>query len=132
MSSQSRSISILSWNVRGLGEPDKCKLVSATISSVRPVLIMLQETKLANIDALKARSFLPAFLDCYHFIGSYGSRGGVISAWDSSVLSKTSFVSRHHSLTISFSYNLSDISFTASNIYAPSDHSLSLISSSLN
>lgn len=77
MSSQSRSISILSWNVRGLGEPDKCKLVSATISSVRPVLIMLQETKLANIDALKARSFLPAFLDCYHFIGSYGSRGAL-------------------------------------------------------
>lgn len=122
MSSNSRSLSILSWNVRGLGDQSKCNVVSSDIFCERPVLALLQETKLANVNPGKAHAFLPSYLNDFMSIGSYGSRGGLVTAWDSSFLVKTSYISRHHTLSITFEYSLVNLSFTVTNVYAPSDH----------
>ena len=53
---------ILSWNVRGLGENDKCSLVRDTITSCCPRVVCLQETKLPSLSSFKLRSFLPTNL----------------------------------------------------------------------
>uniref|UniRef100_A0A0E0D6M1 Uncharacterized protein n=1 Tax=Oryza meridionalis TaxID=40149 RepID=A0A0E0D6M1_9ORYZ len=88
----------------------------------RPALALLQESKLSNVDVAKACAFLPSYLSDYIFIGAYGTRGGLVSAWDGSILNKTAYISRHHSLSITFDYALANLSFTVTNIYAPSDH----------
>lgn len=87
------------------------------------MLALLQETKLANVTPAKARAFLPNYLSDFMSIGAYGSRGRLVSAWDSNILTKVSYISRHYSLTITFEYSLASLSFTVTNVYAPSDHS---------
>jgi hypothetical protein len=51
--------SVGSWNVRGLGDSDKCDHVKADLAFARPNLVGLQESKLGPISISKAASFLP-------------------------------------------------------------------------
>jgi exonuclease III len=44
-----RSISVFSWNVRGLNDPIKCGDVLSELLSSKPDLVLLQETKLTTI-----------------------------------------------------------------------------------
>lgn len=62
MAANSRCLSVLSWNVRGLGDKTKCDVVLNDILCERPLLVMLQETKLAIVTPAKARAFLPTYL----------------------------------------------------------------------
>ena len=57
-----KSISLLSWNVHGLSQDDKCDDVLSELISVAPTIAGLQETKLSSLSAVKARSFLPVRL----------------------------------------------------------------------
>ena len=50
MSNRFKKICVVSWNVRGLGDPDKCAIVKDALVSAAPALICLQETKLRHID----------------------------------------------------------------------------------
>jgi hypothetical protein len=63
------------WNVRGLGDDDKCVSVRNTLVSVNPVLACLQETKLSSLDMFKTHSFLPASLTAFTAVDADGSRG---------------------------------------------------------
>jgi len=49
----------VSWNVRGLGDSDKCKTIRDTLVSAHLDVACIQETKLSRTDPAKARSFLP-------------------------------------------------------------------------
>lgn len=70
------SFTLLSWNVRGLGDHNKCILVRDAIFSTRPNIVCLQETKLGNVDHLKVRNFLPAYLNEYQALNADDTRGG--------------------------------------------------------
>ncbi|MFS9531863.1 endonuclease/exonuclease/phosphatase family protein, partial [Klebsiella pneumoniae] len=72
-----------SWNVRGLGDYNKCSIVRDSILSARPNIVCLQETKLSQIDRLKPCSFLPAYLDAFQTLDADDTRGGILTAWDS-------------------------------------------------
>jgi exonuclease III len=48
-----RSISVFSWNVRGLNDPLKCGDVLSELLFSKPDLVLLQETKLSVISPLK-------------------------------------------------------------------------------
>ena len=50
---------IVSWNVRGLGDSDKCKTIRDTLVSARLDVACIQEMKLSRTDPTKAHSFLP-------------------------------------------------------------------------
>ena len=50
---------IVSWNVRGLGNSDKCKTIWDTLVSARLNVACIQEMKPRHTDPTKARSFLP-------------------------------------------------------------------------
>jgi len=54
-----RRLFVMSWNVRGLGDSEKCDVVRDAIASATPSVCYLQETKLHDIPAPKARTFLP-------------------------------------------------------------------------
>ena len=53
-----RTLSVMSWNVRGLDDPDKCKVVRDSIQAAGPAVACLQESKLQDITNFKAKTFL--------------------------------------------------------------------------
>lgn len=124
MNSASKKFWLLSWNVRGLGDPDKCTIVRDALRQTTPTIICLQETKLTDCSIFKAATFLPPNMSSSFVLSSAsGARGGTLTAWDCNSLSLvTSSVSNNYCLSTTFSSNLSEHSFSVTNIYAPSDH----------
>ncbi|RCV22155.1 hypothetical protein SETIT_4G197800v2, partial [Setaria italica] len=120
------SFSLLSWNVRGLGDPQKCTVVKDSISSSHPSIVCLQESKLRALDGLKARSFLPPAITAFRCVDALDTRGGIITAWDPTIFAADSFITRRHTLTVFLSSTASNYSFAVTNIYAPADHRDSL------
>lgn len=77
MNSNTRPFLVVSWNVRGLGDSDKCNLVRNVFTDAKPSVICIQETKLASIDLFKAKSFLPTnFAASFVLAPAEGTRGG--------------------------------------------------------
>ena len=75
-----QDLSILNWNVRGLGEDDKCSLVHDTITSCYPSVICLEETKLSSVSPFKLRAFLPLNLKEHAATLSDGAARGILVA----------------------------------------------------
>jgi exonuclease III len=118
-----RSLSILSWNVRGLGDPDKCSIVREAISSANPTIMCIQESKLHDVDRFKRKTFLPPQLtETYIVLPAIRSRGGIITAWNTGFWCITDSDTKTHSLTTSFNSTLSDFTIHITNAYGPSDH----------
>jgi hypothetical protein len=113
-----------SWNVRGLGDDDKCSVVRDNIAFANFSILCIQESKLISLSQAKSRLFLPPALSKFDVVDADGSRGGMVTAWDPRVVSLVSSIHRSYSLTTSFASTTSDIAFSVTNIYAPSDHSL--------
>ena len=123
MCNGSKNFCVVSWNVRGLGDSDKCAIVKDALISVNPSVICLQETKLHHISLFQARSFLPPnFAKTIHFVSATGTRGGILTAWNAKTFVLDGFISRRHTLTTAFSSTESQHQFTITNVYAPSDH----------
>jgi len=126
MTSNAANWSLVSWNVRGLADADKCKLVRDTLLTAKLNVACLQESKLRSIPTHKCRSFLPPNLTDFHFAESVGSRGGIVTTWDSRSLTASSYIARRHTLTSFFASTVSDDRFAVTNVYAPVDHRDSL------
>ena len=122
MNQNGRVFQLLSWNVRGLGDADKCAVVKDVLTNANPTVICLQETKLSSTSASKACSFLPTPFRDLHCVDATGSRGGILTAWDANALSLSSFITRKHTLTTVLVSTVTNIGFTVTNVYAPSDH----------
>ena len=99
MASNSVNFTIVSWNVRGLGDADKCKLVRDSLLTARVDIACLQESKLRTITSSKSRSFLPPHLTDFHCAEAVGSRGGIITAWNARAFTASSYIARRHTLT---------------------------------
>lgn len=119
-----KEISVISWNVRGLGRHKKCTDVKATISSTACSVLCLQESKLQDISHFKAISFLPPSLRTFHSIPASGTAGGIITAWDDNLLSCSKVVDGPFTLTCWFDSRADDLSFAVTNVYGPCDYAL--------
>lgn len=118
----SKSLTFLSWNVRGLGQSCRCEDVLSELLSSRPSFVAIQETKLPSLSSTKKRSFLPSRLSTCATRDSLGAAGGMLTAWDASVCMAVSVSPLPHTLTVSFSL-LADVStFMLTNVYAPARH----------
>ncbi|RCV17760.1 hypothetical protein SETIT_3G245600v2 [Setaria italica] len=109
MNTSTVAFSLLSWNVQGLGDNDKCTTFRDTLTTARADIVYLQETKLRASDKLKARAFLPMSLNEFRCVDSADVRGGM-----------------QHTLTTMLSSTASDYNFAVTNVYAPADHRDSL------
>jgi exonuclease III len=94
----------------------------------KPSIVCLQETKLESIDVFKAKSFLPTNIaSTFVFAPADGTRGGILTAWDPALFSLQSSLLKPHTLTTSSSCNATNLDFSVTNTYGPSDHSGSLL-----
>ena len=83
---------IICWNVRGLNNPAKRKVVREFLSSLRVNLVCLQETKLETINQFDVMQCLGPSFDGYDYLPACETRGGILLAWDSTVMGIDSFV----------------------------------------
>jgi len=122
--SSSKPFLVFCWNVRGLGDPKKCTIVRDAIRSARPTIACLQETKLSACNFFKAATFLPPNLaSSFVSYDAVGSRGGMLTAWDPSLVTLQNHSSPNdYCLSTCFSSTASEHSFFVTNVYAPSDH----------
>ena len=110
---------IANWNVSGLGDPDKCSLVKDALLSSRSNVVCLQETKLQVVDKMKAASFLPSNHKSFIYLPACGTAGGLLVAWDDSVLHGSEIAKHRFSISISFQTTSNNDSFVLSTVYAP-------------
>jgi hypothetical protein len=107
MGSSFQCISVLSWNILGLGELDKRRVVKDALATAKDSVFCLQETKLSDVDLTTAHPLLPpSHATSFHSDDVDGSHGGLLTAWDSNALVLKSFITRRHTLTIILSLGM--------------------------
>jgi exonuclease III len=80
---------LLDWNVRGLNDPTKRSSVREFVSELRVNIVRFQETKLDVIDDFSVMQCLGPSFDGYAYLPALGTRGGILLAWDKSVIDIT-------------------------------------------
>ena len=79
-------IKILSWNVRGVNDRYKRKLIKALFRSQKVDLVCLQETKMTEMSLGMVRSLgVGRFLE-WGALNARGATEGVVVFWDNKVL----------------------------------------------
>jgi exonuclease III len=78
---------VLNWNVQGLNDSAKRNVVREFLDTVRVNIVCLQETKLDVIDDFIVMQCLGPSFDGYIYLPVVETRGGVLLAWDTSVVS---------------------------------------------
>jgi exonuclease III len=76
---------ILIWNVRGLNRKSRCDSVRSVISSTRPDIVCLQETKKETISWRMVMTTLGIDFDNFLVLPAVGTRSGILMAWKGSV-----------------------------------------------
>ena len=95
-------IKILSWNVRGVNNPEKRKVIKRFIRDQQVDLIFLQETKVQTMTLKMARSLgAKRFLD-WGTVDPSRSSGGILFFWDKRNLEVIETVSRVFSVSFLF------------------------------
>ena len=75
----------LCLNVRGLNSEARQRDVRAKIEESQCSIVCLQETKCADFDIRKIRSFCPRRFDTFVFAPAVGASGGILVVWNSSI-----------------------------------------------
>ena len=79
-------IRLLSWNVRGVNDSSKRKVIKAIIRNQKVDLFCLQETKIQSMNEGLVRSLgYGRFLD-WGALDAQGAAGGVLICWDKRTL----------------------------------------------
>lgn len=112
--------SMLSWNVRGLNSAAKQEDVKHLISTFRPDLFCLQETKMAIIDQQAICNFFCAgYKNSLCFLPAEGTRGGIVLATrDSSFTLHDSFLTAN-TITSTVTDTRNNSQWTVTGVYDP-------------
>lgn len=78
---------VIFWNVRGLNSRAKRTAVRSVICSSAPCIVCLQETKLDFVSPSLVTETLGAAFQDFYFLPANGTRGGILLAWQSSLVS---------------------------------------------
>jgi exonuclease III len=75
------------WNGRGLNSPAHRLAVYQAISPANAAVVCIQETKMAVISDRVVRECLGTSFDKFFFLPADGTRGGILLAWQSALVS---------------------------------------------
>ena len=85
-------IKILSWNVRGLNDPDKRKVLKGLLKRWNCSVVCLQETKLKEVDRTIIRSLWGDRRVKWESLTEVRSAGGILMMWNSSQVACLDFL----------------------------------------
>jgi exonuclease III len=118
------SFDFCNWNIRGLGDQKKCEDVLTELISIKPHALFLQETKLAEITRIKAKSFLPNSIPSFSFKPAIGTASGILNAASNSHFEIVANSIGQYSLSSTLRLLSNNNEIITTNIYAPTDHTL--------
>ena len=74
-------VKILSWNVRGMNDPNRRKIIINVIRYQRVNLVCLQETKIQKMTTAVARSLGAGRIYDWRALNAEGTAGGILLFW---------------------------------------------------
>ena len=113
---------ILNWNVRGLNNPARRKVVRDLVSETKATVIALQETKLEVVDTTIISEVLgQRFEDNFVVLPAAGTRGGILLAVDNQHYRITSRGIGIHTVTATVQAVSGGEEWSLTVVYGPQD-----------
>ena len=81
-------IKILCWNVRGLNDIEKRKLIKGVVRNQKPDLVCLSKTKVKEMSLQMGKSVGVGRFFNWALVDARGAAGGLLLFWDNRVLEK--------------------------------------------
>ncbi|CAN0922514.1 Transposon TX1 uncharacterized 149 kDa protein [Linum grandiflorum] len=113
---------IVSWNVRGIGMPDKRFRIKNRLSSLRPSIVCLQESKLVDVDGGIIRSLVGSGDWGWAFKPSAGASGGIITCWNEELFDVEAEWVGDFVVVMVLRSKLDDFKWLLLNVYGPCFH----------
>ena len=111
---------ILNWNVRGLNNKARRKVVKDLVQDTKCTIVTLQETKLQSINAADISETLgERFSKHFAYLPAQGTRGGVLVAVDDDYYSITHAEHREHTVSVYVVSTQSLVSWWLTVVYGP-------------
>ena len=112
-------VKIMTWNVRGVNDPNRRKIIRNFIRYQRVDLVCLQETKIQDMTASVAHSLGVGRLSDWRALNAEGSTGGILLFWDKRIMELVD--SEFGLFTISCLFKMVEGGFlwTFSGVYGP-------------
>ena len=110
---------LVSWNVRELGSVEKRREVRKLVEEKKPLILCLQETKLAVCDDKLSLLMWGDSNHAYSFRPSVGASRGLLTVWDTLEGEVWSSVSQDNVLIIHGKFIRTNEVFYIFNVYAP-------------
>ena len=109
----------MTWNVRGVNDPDRRKIIRNFIRYQRVDLVCLQETKIQEMTAFVAHSLGVGRPSDWRALNAEGSAGGILLLWDKRIMELVD--SEFGIFTISCLFKMVEGGFlwTFSGVYGP-------------
>ena len=95
-------IKILSWNVRGVNDSNKRKVIKNLIRTNRVDLVCLQETKVQDMNIEIVRSLEVGRFLKWIALNAEGSAGGILLFWDKRRINMVDYMVRSFSVSCLF------------------------------
>ena len=112
-------LKIMLWNVGGVNNRDKRKVLKAFIRSRKVDIVCLQETKIQNMSVGIVRSLgVGRFLD-WGTVDAEGSAGGILVFWDKRVVELVDMKTRIFSVSCCFRNCTDGCQWMFSRVYGP-------------
>ena len=112
-------IKILSWNVRGVNNPEKRKVIKQFIRDQRVDLVCLQETKVQNMTLRMAQSLGERRFSDWVSVDASGSAGGILLLWDKRILEVSETVCGIFTTSCSFRNVEDGFQWIFTSVYGP-------------
>uniref|UniRef100_A0A7N0U4P3 Endonuclease/exonuclease/phosphatase domain-containing protein n=1 Tax=Kalanchoe fedtschenkoi TaxID=63787 RepID=A0A7N0U4P3_KALFE len=114
----------ISWNIRGLGRPEKRLALRRLIRDHNPPMLMLQETKNVLMSAEVIRSFWGQTTISWLSSDAIGSAGGLLTCWDPDFFDMEDSFKSELAILLIGTIKEVNIRCVIANIYAPNLDSL--------
>jgi exonuclease III len=113
---------ILNCNVRGLGLPEKRRMLRDFINSNNIDILCLQETKKDSYTSQFLNSISRNF-DTWNLIPAIGSAGGLLFGFNSALFNSISWHIGSYSITVFVENKFDKMKWACTSVYGPVDHS---------
>ena len=110
-------VKILSWNVRGVNDPNKRKVINNFIRTQRVDLVCLQETKGQEMNNVMACSLRVGRFLKWKALNAEGTEGGILLLWDKRRISLVDSVIRSFLVSCLFRMAEDGFRWVSSGVY---------------
>ena len=114
---------ILSWNVRGVNDPEKRKVIKNFLRSYKADVVCLQETKIQEMSIDLVRSLGVGRQLNWKAMNAEGSAGGILVFWDNSRISMVDSVVGSFSVSCVFKMPEDGFQWAFTRVYGPIENS---------